>query len=137
MNERRKPLILFDTDMDTDCDDAGALAILLSYVKWGRAELLGIVADAADSSAAGCCEAICNYYGVTCRIGTVRAKAYPASATDRYVRYRAHHDKTQATFMRWNRTVLFFRRDVWVCCNMMQWGNALIGRMEEHARIIN
>ena len=32
---QNRPLILFDTDMDTDVDDAGALAILLSYGKQG------------------------------------------------------------------------------------------------------
>ena len=42
MNEK-KPLILFDTDMDTDYDDAGALALLLEYVKKGKADLLGLL----------------------------------------------------------------------------------------------
>ena len=28
-----KPIILFDTDMDTDCDDAGALAIIYTTAK--------------------------------------------------------------------------------------------------------
>ena len=31
--ENTQPVIIFDTDMDTDCDDAGALAILLEYAK--------------------------------------------------------------------------------------------------------
>ncbi len=34
-----KPLIIFDTDMDTDCDDVGALAILYEYVKKIRQSL--------------------------------------------------------------------------------------------------
>ena len=40
-NSMNTPLIIFDTDMDTDCDDAGALAILYEYVKRQKAELLG------------------------------------------------------------------------------------------------
>ena len=59
----RKPIIIFDTDMDTDVDDAGALAILLSYVKQGRAALLGILADGPDRYAAAACEALCRRCG--------------------------------------------------------------------------
>lgn len=88
---QNRPLILFDTDMDTDVDDAGALAILLSYVKQGKADLLGIVADGPDRYAAAACEALCRHYGVPCPIGTVRDAAYPAEETDRFVKYRAQH----------------------------------------------
>ena len=42
----RKPWILFDTDMDSDCDDAGALAMLLHAHKAGRIELAAVIADA-------------------------------------------------------------------------------------------
>lgn len=90
MTEDKRPLVIFDTDMDTDCDDAGALALLYEYVKRGRAELLGIVADVVCPWAAPCCEAMGNYYGILRPVGTVASTAYPPEETDRYVRYRAH-----------------------------------------------
>lgn len=96
-----KPLLIFDTDMDTDCDDAGALAVLCEYAKRGRAELLGIVTDVPVRHAAPCCEVIGTHYGMQCPIGAVPAASYPAEETDRYVRYRAHHE--HCTPMRYNR----------------------------------
>jgi len=35
------PRILFDTDMGSDCDDAGALTLLHAYAKAGKAEIIG------------------------------------------------------------------------------------------------
>lgn len=84
----QKPLLIFDTDMDTDCDDAGALGLLLNYVKAGKADLLGIIADAPAADVAPCCEAICDYYGVPVEIGAIYEKTY---ANDpRFADYRAH-----------------------------------------------
>ena len=96
-----QPLLIFDTDMDTDCDDAGALALLLEYVKRGKADLLGMVTDVPVRHAAPCCEVIGRYYGVERPIGAVPAAAYPAEETDRYARYRAHHEN--CTPRRYNR----------------------------------
>ena len=84
-----KPKILFDTDMDTDCDDAGALAILCEHVLHGEAELLGVVTDAVSRYAAPCCEVICRHYGLSVPIGAVPEAAYPSEETDRYDNYRA------------------------------------------------
>ena len=50
--ETMKPLIIFDTDMDTDCDDVGALAMLLTAHNAKRIELLGIVTDSVSEYAA-------------------------------------------------------------------------------------
>ena len=88
--EEKIPLLIYDTDMDTDCDDAGALAVIYEYVKRGKAELLGIVADVVCPWAAPCCEAMGKYYGIERPVGTVSSTAYPPEETDRYVRYRAH-----------------------------------------------
>lgn len=82
------PLIIFDTDMDTDCDDAGALGLLLEFVKSGKAELLGIIADTPVENASGCCQAICDWYGVTVPIGAVKAEKY--AADPRFADYRTH-----------------------------------------------
>jgi len=56
--------IIFDTDMGSDCDDAGALALLHVYANEGKAEILGcIYSSAAVPFGAGIVEAINIYYG--------------------------------------------------------------------------
>ena len=56
--------IIFDTDMDTDVDDAGALAILHSYIREGKAELLAAVGSCNTGYTAPCIDAINTYYGL-------------------------------------------------------------------------
>lgn len=85
-----RPLILFDTDMDTDVDDAGALAILLSYVKQGHAALLGVVTDSPSPYAAAAVEALCRHYGVSCPIGALQEADYAGDAA-RFAHYHEHH----------------------------------------------
>ena len=89
MADERKAKIIFDTDMETDCDDAGALAILCEHVLRGDAELLGIVTDAVSAVSAPCCETICRHYGLSVPIGAIPEDAYPPVETDRYEDYRA------------------------------------------------
>ena len=59
-----KPCILFDTDMESDCDDAGALALLLYACRAGEAQLLGVIADAPGACVAPCCELFRRHYAV-------------------------------------------------------------------------
>lgn len=56
------PLIL-DTDIDTDCDDAGALAVLHALADLGEVELLGVVCDIPHVPTAQTVLAIDDYYG--------------------------------------------------------------------------
>jgi inosine-uridine nucleoside N-ribohydrolase len=55
--------IIFDTDMDTDCDDAGALAILHSLADRGEAEILGTLVSSHYPYSVPCVAAINAYYG--------------------------------------------------------------------------
>ncbi len=56
--------ILFDSDMGSDCDDAGALALLHTYADEGRAEIVGCVYSSGRVPyGAGVIEAINVYYG--------------------------------------------------------------------------
>ncbi len=55
--------IIFDTDMDTDCDDAGALAVLHALADSGEAEILATVVSSRYPWSAPCVEAINRYYG--------------------------------------------------------------------------
>jgi hypothetical protein len=59
-----KPVkIILDTDMATDCDDAGALAVLHAFVSLGEAEILAVVADNKDGASIGAVAAINAFYG--------------------------------------------------------------------------
>jgi inosine-uridine nucleoside N-ribohydrolase len=55
--------IIFDTDMDSDCDDAGALACLHKMADAGEAEILATSCSARFKFSAPCVEAINRYYG--------------------------------------------------------------------------
>ncbi len=58
-----KTKIIFDTDIDTDCDDAGALAVLHALADNGEAEILATVVSTRYPYSAPCVEAINRYYG--------------------------------------------------------------------------
>lgn len=56
--------IIFDTDMGSDCDDVGALALLHAYANQGQAEIIGCVFSSGRVPyGAGVVEAINIYYG--------------------------------------------------------------------------
>ena len=56
--------IIFDTDMGSDCDDAGALALLHAYADMGNVEIIGcIYSSGVIPFGAGIVEAINTYYG--------------------------------------------------------------------------
>jgi len=57
--------VIFDTEMSSDCDSAGALAVLNKLADKGEAEILACVADAVepDKSIAATISAINTYYG--------------------------------------------------------------------------
>jgi hypothetical protein len=55
--------VLFDTDMDSDCDDAGALAMLHAMADAGEVKILVTVVSARHRWSAPCVEAINRYYG--------------------------------------------------------------------------
>jgi hypothetical protein len=55
--------IFFDTDMMTDCDDAGAMAVLHALADNGECEILATVVSARDPWSAAAVDAINTYYG--------------------------------------------------------------------------
>lgn len=57
------PKIIFDTDMDSDCDDVGALAILHALADNGECEILATVVSSVNPHSAPCVEAINTFYG--------------------------------------------------------------------------
>ena len=80
---------IFDTDMDTDCDDAAALALLIKNMP-DDGKLLAVVTDVPSKNAPGACEAILGYCGYCAPVGTIYDDEFPETETDRYVKYRAH-----------------------------------------------
>ena len=61
-NEPPVPVIL-DTDISSDVDDVGAIAVLHSLANEGRVDILAMMVSAANPSAASCLHALNNYFG--------------------------------------------------------------------------
>jgi hypothetical protein len=62
--ETRCPAIIFDTDMGSDCDAAGALAVLNALADAGEVRILGVVFSSGKNRyGVGTCDAINTYYG--------------------------------------------------------------------------
>jgi Inosine-uridine preferring nucleoside hydrolase len=55
--------LILDTDMDSDCDDVGALAMLHAMADAGEVNLLGIVVSSYHAWSAPCTDAINTWYG--------------------------------------------------------------------------
>ena len=57
--------IIFDTDMASDCDDAGALAVLHALADRGEAQILAVMVNSGDENraSAAAADAIDTYYG--------------------------------------------------------------------------
>lgn len=62
--KRSEPVrIIFDTDMDSDCDDVGALAVLHALADLGEAEILATVVSTRHEWSPACVAAINTFYG--------------------------------------------------------------------------
>jgi len=56
--------VIFDTDIGSDCDDAGALAVLHALADAGEVEILGVIfSSGRNRYGVGTCDAINTYYG--------------------------------------------------------------------------
>lgn len=69
------PRIIFDTDMATDCDDAGALGVLHVLADQGECEILATVASSLNPTASAAIDAINLYYHrSTLPVGAVKGQ---------------------------------------------------------------
>ena len=58
------PSVIFDTDMGSDCDDAGALAVLHALADAGELRILAVIFSSGKNRyGVGTCDAINTYYG--------------------------------------------------------------------------
>jgi inosine-uridine nucleoside N-ribohydrolase len=81
--------LVLDTDIDTDCDDAGALAVLHGLAARGECELLGVIASVPVAACAPAVRAINAWYGrPDLPVGAVRATDYESAAS--WKPYRDH-----------------------------------------------
>ena len=85
---RPKPVsIIFDTDMDTDCDDVGALAMLHALADAGEVKILATVVSSKYAYSAPCVEVINRYYGRgDLPIGVPKGKGATTKRGSRYAR---------------------------------------------------
>lgn len=68
--------IFLDTDMGSDCDDAGALSLLHNLASEGKAEILAVTHCASEISGPYCVEAINEWYGRKVPIGRYDTKTF-------------------------------------------------------------
>jgi inosine-uridine nucleoside N-ribohydrolase len=80
--------VIFDSDMDTDCDDAGALATLLSLADDGKARVLACICNAPTPWGPPCMRRILDFYAATVPVASVLPR-HPLSQP-RYADYRQH-----------------------------------------------
>jgi hypothetical protein len=84
----KKPVkIIFDTDMDSDCDDLGALAVLHALADQGEAEILAVITTTDDRWSPRCADAVNTYYGrPDIPIGVLEPKKGAREGRSRYTR---------------------------------------------------
>lgn len=59
-----QPNVIFDTDIGSDCDDAGAMAVLHKLADKGGINILGVIYSSEKNKfGVGVCDAINTYYG--------------------------------------------------------------------------
>lgn len=81
--------LILDTDINSDCDDAGALAVLHALSRRGEVELLGVVCSVAVPWTALCVAAINEAYGrADLPVALVQVPDFATS--ERYAPYRRH-----------------------------------------------
>jgi len=79
--------IIFDTDMDSDCDDLGALAVLHALADRGEAEILAVVTTTDNRWSPRCADAVNTYYGrPDIPIGVLDPKRGARNGRSRYAR---------------------------------------------------
>jgi inosine-uridine nucleoside N-ribohydrolase len=58
-----KPVtVILDTDMDSDVDDVGALAMLHAYERQGKVKILGVIVTSDEENSAACTDAINTWF---------------------------------------------------------------------------
>lgn len=64
VHEQLVPRVILDADIDSDVDDAGALAMLINLHKAGLIRLIGVIVTSDDPYAPVCADAVNRFYGL-------------------------------------------------------------------------
>ena len=83
-----KPIIIFDTDMDTDCDDAGALLLLIKAHLAGDITLGGVIADSICEYAAPFCKDMLSYYNLDIPVGEIYGHIHDENRFSDYLNHQ-------------------------------------------------
>jgi len=87
--------LILDTDLDTDCDDAGTLALLHGLMRRREVELLGVVCSVPAPACAACVHAANAWYGrADIPVGLVSVPDWETSPA--HAEYRAGRDAAVA-----------------------------------------
>lgn len=96
--------MIIDTDIDTDCDDAGALAVAHCLTTRGEMQLLGVVCSAPVAACAPCVRAINTWYGRgDIPVGAVAEGAWDDNPMRQT--YAKHRDKLGGRDMLYNEDI--------------------------------
>ena len=74
--------------MDTDCDDAGALLMLINAHISGEITLAGVIADSMCEFAAPFCQKVLDYYGLKLPVGEIYGHIEPSNRIDTYIKHQ-------------------------------------------------
>lgn len=97
--------LILDTDIDTDCDDAGAFSLLHALADLGEVDLLGVVCDIPYLPTAQAAMAINAYFGRP-HIPVGLWAGENMHTSPRYQKYRAMLAQVEATgWRRYNQTI--------------------------------
>lgn len=92
--------VIFDTDMYTDFDDAGALAMLHALADAGECEILATIANTRDCLSVAMCEVINSYYGrPDIPVGCSKELGFTGASKAHIIRY----GKTVEKYAKWVR----------------------------------
>lgn len=94
IKEEKTPVkIIVDTDMHTDCDDPGALAVLHALADRGECEILAIMSSTKDPFSGPTIDAINTYFGrPDIPIGTIKEGVYRYSKYTKSIATEFLHD---------------------------------------------
>lgn len=84
---RQGDTVILDTDISSDCDDAGALALLIDGCRKTGASLGAVINDTNNRFASGTIDAILSYYGVEALIGQTEDVGFETDALPSNIRY--------------------------------------------------
>lgn len=136
---KHKPIqIIYDTDIDLDVDDVGALALLHALEDNGEAKLLGVICDSPTPYAATTVAAVNEYYGnPEIPIGDMPMEeyVYDKSFAKRYYNYAVNtpfENFNLPMFRKYN-TNIKSRKDVW---NGVELYRKLLAEAEDKSVVI-